>query len=264
MNIKRWFMLFITGCTLAGPARAGPLRVYFDNASVPTQYACADGSACGIYPAIVRAAFERLRVAVRIEARPFRRGEEALRTGQGALGAAVRNAARERVADFSAAYEDEELLVYPSSSGSEYRDLSSLDGSRVGVIRGWSYGDAFDRARAAAAFKVEDVATDEQNFSKLILGRIDFALATRFAAQLYRMEQRIGRVGTPRRYAVLPIHLALPQSLGERGLLERFDREIGAMRKDGTLQRIEQREIDRARSFIEQRSPLAASLIGGG
>lgn len=45
------------------------------------------------------------------------------------------------------------------------------------MLRGWSYGDAFDGAAAAGKLTKEEVESDELNFKKLGSARVDAVLA---------------------------------------------------------------------------------------
>ena len=242
-------MLAVLGLLFLPPARAGDaLVVGFDRASVPTMYADAAHEAAGVYPAIVRRAFARAGLPVRIVARPFRRVMEGLRQGTMAGGSVVETPQRAAVADFSAPYFTEQVGVYSrAASGFAFRGIDDLRGKTVGVIRGWAYGAEFDRARAAGAFAVEEVDSDAMNLRKLALERIDVALVTTMSGELLRLRAEFAAIAVAARpLAAVPIHLALNKGAGGAGLLRRFDAAIAQMRASGELDAIAAAQIARA------------------
>jgi polar amino acid transport system substrate-binding protein len=130
--------------------------------------------------------------------------------------------------------------------------LDHLRGLRVGVIRGWSYGDPFDQARQLREFQVDEVERDVQNFEKLRLGRLDAVLATEAAGELLLRLPRFQSLQVmPRPLWVFGIHLAFARSPSRRDLLQAFDREIAAMQQSGEWALLVQRESEAARSELE-------------
>lgn len=58
-----------------------------------------------------------------------------------------------------------------------FNTIADLPGKRFGVIRGWRYGDDFDKAVKADNITVDEVKSDDQNFQKLAAGWVDAILA---------------------------------------------------------------------------------------
>jgi polar amino acid transport system substrate-binding protein len=225
-------------------------HIHFDTGSPPTMYRGADGRASGIYPALVAAAFRRAQIPIQAEATPFRRMIAVLQQPPGGAGAVIRTAERERLADFSAPYFLERVMVYARRPLPD-AGLDQLRGLRVGVIRGWSYGDPFDQARQLREFQVEEVERDVQNFEKLRLGRVDAVLATEPAGELLlRLPRFRGLQAMPRPLWVFGIHLAFARSPSRRELLQAFDREIAAMQESGEWAQLVQRESEAARGEL--------------
>lgn len=239
-------------------ARAGDtLTVGFDNASVPTMYADDRGEAAGVYPAIVRRAFAKAGLPVRLVVRPFRRVLLELQQGTMAGGSVVQTPQRADVALFSAPYFNEQVGVYTrSGSGFAFGSLEDLHGKTVGVIRGWAYGAAFDQARAAGEFAVEEVDSDTMNLRKLALGRIDVALVTTVSGELLRGQPEFSGIAlAPRPLATVLIRLALNKNADRPDLLRRFDAAIAQMRASGELASITAMEVARATRRQRQRTP---------
>lgn len=253
------FLLLLVSASL-GPrsSRAGaseaapPLLINFDGGSAPTMYAGRGTEAVGVYPALVRAAFGSLGQPVLLRTRPFKRMLTELGTGEAAAGAVVRTPERLVIADYSADYFDEKVQVFQrADAGWGFGDLADLRGRRVGVIRGWSYGAAFDQARARQDFQVEEVENDPQNFSKLANKRLDCVLATEMAGRVYLDRPEFAALrARPQALVVIGIALAVAKSQKQQALLRRFDAAMAALYKSRAVEALIEAEIQRARQAM--------------
>ncbi|MFG6488904.1 substrate-binding periplasmic protein [Roseateles sp. BYS78W] len=248
---------------LAGQARGQglrPLAIGFDEGSLPTMYrAGAQPAARGIYPALVGLAFAALGRPCELRALPFKRLLADVDGGQLLAGAVIRTPEREQRWLFSQAYFLERLSVY--SAGVPFRGLADLTGKRVGVIRGWSYGEAFDAARRLGDFHCEEVSADEHNFAKLLRGRLDYVVATelggRMLLELPAFERRIASGAAA--LGVTPIHLALPRSHeGGAALLAAFNTAVEQLQRDGQVEPLVAREIAAAAELVRGRGGVAS------
>lgn len=247
MRPAAWLLALVGLAAQAGPAPK-PLVLGFDSASFPTMYADERRQAAGVYPAIVRRAFDKMGEPVHLVAEPFKRVLADLRGGKMGVGSLVQTAERGALADFSAPYMVEQVAVYYRRGGEPYLGLDSLRGRNVGVIRGWSYERRFDAARAAGQFNVEEVGSDVQNFLKLNAGRIDYALATTLAGEALSAEPRFaGIVASPQLLVSVPIRIAFNKAAGRKALLRRFDDTIQAMRASGEIEQIVAQELARVK-----------------
>jgi polar amino acid transport system substrate-binding protein len=224
------------------------VEVGFDAHSVPTQYVNSAGEVAGIYPSIVRRAFEIAGQPVRLVALPFRRLVDSLSTNRRGAGALVKTPDRSRYSDYSAPYFIETVSVYRlKTAAPPYKSVKDLEDASVGVISGWAYGEQFDQASARQFMRTEGVESDLINFRKLVAHRIDFAVATTSSGRLLqrRAEFRsIEEQGTP--LTSVPIHLAFNKRQGNGPLLSRFNAAIAEMHASGELQQIADRELQRA------------------
>lgn len=217
----------------------------FDEGSLPTMYRAGTSPAArGIYPALVVAAFAAMHRPCELRALPFKRMLTEVDAGQLIAGAVIRTPEREQRLLFSQPYFLERLAVY--STGASYQGLDSLQGKRVGVIRGWSYGEAFDTARRQGRFVCEDVASDVHNFAKLLRGRIDYAVVTelggRMLQQLAAYEGRV--MAGNAALGATAIHLALPRTQdGGAALLAAFNAAVELLHRDGLVEPLVAREI---------------------
>lgn len=219
--------------------------VGFDEGSLPTMYRSgASPAARGIYPALVGAAFAAMHRPCELRALPFKRLLTEVDAGQLIAGAVIRTPEREQRWLFSQPYFLERLAVY--STGAPYQGLDSLQGRRVGVIRGWSYGEAFDTARRQGRFQCEDVSSDVHNFAKLLRERIDYAVVTELGGRmLQQLPAYDGRVVAGS--AVLgatAIHVAVPRLHdGGAALLAAFNAAVDLLHRDGQVEALVAREI---------------------
>ena len=206
-----------------------------------------DGKPCGIYPAVLITAFARIKQPLLLGTRPWRRALLELDEGRAGIAGIYKNSERATRYDFSEPIYVEKIVVYFNQSRPiAFRTLADLDGKRVGVIRGWSYGDAFDAARKAGRFAAEDVTNDRANFQKLIHGRLDAVLAVEEAGNAVIASERYHSIEHGRvLLAVNAAHLAFNRSAEQTELLARFNATLGEMKRDGTLEKIVRAELSR-------------------
>jgi polar amino acid transport system substrate-binding protein len=136
---------------------------------------------------------------------------------------------------------DETLCVYVRAGGTfRYDGLDSLSGRHVGVLRGWSYGEAFDRAVKNGLILAEETVTDVQNIEKLRFGRLDALVATRASADPALAERRLDAAIVPANPPLLisPAYIAFNKSAAKQALVARINAALKAMRADGTYGRI--------------------------
>ncbi|MCE4556215.1 substrate-binding periplasmic protein [Roseateles cellulosilyticus] len=234
-----------------------PLVFGFDEGSLPTMYRVPGRVAAqGLYPAVVGAACAALGWACELRALPFRRVLAEVGVNQQLAGAVIRTPEREQRWLFSQPYYLERLSVF--SAGAPYRGLGDLSARRVGVIRGWSYGVAFDTARARGDFTCEEVAADAHNFAKLVRGRLDFVIATELGGRLLtQLPPFVGRLVegiVP--LGATPIHVALARGQAGAGeLLSGFNAAVERLQRDGQVVALVAREMAAAVEVMAAHPP---------
>lgn len=213
------------------------LLVNVDEAHPPYMYN-SDGKAAGFYSALVQAAFQRMDVPVTLMPKPWARAIHEMDQGLSGTAGIYKNSERLKRYDYSEPLLVERLMVYsPRSRFLPYTRIEDLKGKRVGVMRGWSYGDEFDKARKAGLFKVEDVSTDEQNFLKLSTDRIDVMVAIpESVSSLLTRFPSVTAASTPLLEA--PAYLAFSKSANQAALLQRFNQALKEMKASGEFLRI--------------------------
>lgn len=229
-----WFIWLVAGVVWGAP----PLTILVDTQNPPFMYA-SSGRAEGLYPDLLRAVFAKLGVPVSVQAKPWRRALAEAEAGQGAIGGLYQTETRLTKFDFSDPMFVERIKVYSKASKPlVFHEIADLKGLTVGVIRGWSYGDAFDAARQSGLFTADEADGDQQNFAKLRTGRVDVVLAIdeAAAAALAAPSNDIYAADVP--LAENPVYLAFAKNKAQTALLRRFDATLAAMKASGEYQRL--------------------------
>lgn len=220
-------------------AVAGQLLICLDTANPPFMYATTGGRPAGVYPALLSEAFARMDNPAALEAVPWKRALAMSAQGQAGIGGIYKNKERLEVYDFSDVLYVERIMVLTAArSPFTFTGLESLAGKKVGVLRGWSYGDAFDKARREGLFQTEEVDGDSQNLSKLQAGRIDAMIIVKESAEMH-----LAASGEREAFAVhkIPLaeneaFLAFAKSHPKGDVIRSFNKALKSMREDGTLE----------------------------
>lgn len=226
---------------LTAAAQAQPVVIMVDTSAPPFMFETSARKAAGVYPALVREAFIRVGVEVSIEPLPWKRALAEAKAGRGGLAGAYKTPDRAERLDFSEPIFVETLLAVTLRGGEfPLTGVSALKGRRVGIIRGWSYGNGFDKARVDGLFTAVESDSDAQSLEKLLARQIDVMIAIREGA-----DACIALSPRPGAFTVLmpPLsevasYVALPKSPENRELLARFNAALASMRQDGTWDKI--------------------------
>lgn len=249
--------------TLAWPAPAARAQesVGIDIANAPFMYQ-RDGEAAGLYPALLRAAFARMGQPLTLQALPWGRVVAALETGRAGAAGMYKTTERLRRFDFSEPLFVEQLYVYaPAARAAGIRSVSDLKGLRIGVLRGWNYGDAFDTALRAGELHAEPAASDVYNFRKLSAGRLDAVLAVEQSgsAQL-RSGAFPGVAPTAAPLLALPAHLVFLKNTGRQALLRRFNLALQELKASGDYRRMVDDALAESRRLGRTAGPAADTV----
>ncbi|MDT8992058.1 transporter substrate-binding domain-containing protein [Curvibacter sp. APW13] len=228
----------------AGGVWAADVVVSVDEGNPPFMYA-KDGKPEGVYPAVLREAFARMGVALKLQARPWKRAIAEIDEGSAGVGGIYKNDERVKKYDYSAPILAEKMAVYMGSKKKfEFKTAADLRGMSVGVIRGWSYGDDFDALRKAGQVNVEETGSDAQNLQKLAAGRLDAVLViAEAAAAIVKAQKLQGIEAAPTLLASNMAHLAFNKSASQAALLEKFNKVLAEMQKSGALETILVQEL---------------------
>jgi polar amino acid transport system substrate-binding protein len=216
--------------------------ILFDAANPPFMYE-RGGSAAGIYPALVSEAFRRIGAPVTVLAIPWKRALLAIGSGEAGIGGVYRTSSRELAWDFSAPIFEETTMLYVLRGGDfRFDSLADLSGKKIGVLRGWSYGNIFDSAVHDGRISVEPESSDLLNFRKLVAGRLDAVAAIRESGDGYSEFMNAGVHRLPAAMSSNRTYIAFNKTSKMTGVIAAFNSEIDLMIKDGTFDRIVNRE----------------------
>ena len=246
---KSWLAMWalamgLTGLLAGAPARAQE-RIDIDASDPPFMHADANGMAAGFYPELLRQAFALMNEPVQIDAVPWKRAIAEIDAGTAGVAGIYKTQERLQKYDYSATLLTEKLVVVTRRDRVlRFAGLEDLAGLRIGVIRGWSYGDEFDAMRAAGRFQAEEVVGDTMNFNKLEAGRLDAVVS------IEQGSRKILAAGHFPSLQVLPVplamktaHLAFSRAQHKGALLARFDAAVEALRRSGEFDRLVERHL---------------------
>jgi ABC-type amino acid transport substrate-binding protein len=210
----------------------------------------------GYTAALIRAAFAKQGMDVKIEFYPWARALHLARTGAvDGLMPEYFNPSRQSEFEYSAGFPGGPLVLYKrkadaiafSTDPEKHQDaaLRALKARRFGVVRGYLNTPVFD---AATYLKKEEASDDATNLRKLVYGRIDLAVIDRRVAEhLIRTQypdyaKKIEPMSPP--LADVPLYIAFSRKSPRKDqALAAFNRELAAMRADGRLAALHQRYI---------------------
>jgi len=229
-------------------SQAQALTIYVDEANPPFMYRVNERAA-GIYPDIVRAISARAGLNVKIVPVPWRRALFHLDNGDGAVAGIYKNLERQKKYAFSAPIHREGLMIYRLKGEFDRETkIEDLSGMNVGVIRGWSYGDAFDNARTSGLFETSEAAGDDQNFAMLVNNRVDAVIAVREAGDIWikklELDDQIVR-------ALSPIYenqtfIAINRTSKDIATLSLINHAIAELIEDGTIETVISNALNQA------------------
>ncbi|MGV7207223.1 substrate-binding periplasmic protein [Oxalobacteraceae bacterium A2-2] len=199
----------------------------------------------------VREAFRRAGIAAEITVYPFQRALRLVELGQ-ADGIFTLKVTPQRAAHFIFSkepllYQEYVLYAASNSSLSFNGDLAKLGPVLIGVVESNSYGSRFDAYAKTLPAAYKDISNShEANFRKLIAGRVQLIVCSRAAG-----DSIVRRMGASANVKVIgpPIesvssHIMFNPASVAPATVAAFDRQLHAMRQDGTVQRIFARYLD--------------------
>ena len=240
INFRKYFGFIIMIMMMFGSivAFAQPVVLSIDEADQPYMYADA-GKPAGAYPALIKEIFQRMKVDIKIQPLPWKRVIEECDNGTAGVIGLYKTPEREKKYDFSDQFFIERLVVFfPKDKPFQFSKLEDLYNKKVGIHRGWSYGDAFDAAVKQGKITAEEVNNDDQNFQKLISGKIDCVIAVQEVAQSVQKKYAVSFSATPFNMGIT--YLAFNKSQNKKALLDQFNAFVKAMKASGDFQKIAQ------------------------
>lgn len=231
--------LLLLLASLSPSAQAERLRIVSDDWA-PYFY-LEDGEFKGVDHDIVSAVFKRLGVQVDWELMPWKRCLAMVHEGQvdGVLDI-FKMPGRDLIYPDEALSQVEFVLYQASARPHRIEHIDDLAGLTVGTSPGYTYGDAFSDS---PLFHREPAPTQQANFGKLALGRIDLLLTDRRVGRFLRrqmaLEQRVEELSLVINQQ--PQFLALARKPGREALAAAFSEELQRFRQEPAYAAIQAR-----------------------
>jgi ABC-type amino acid transport substrate-binding protein len=214
-----------------------------------------------------------LGVSFAIHMYPWARAERHALSGEGLIFGLPKSAARLRQLRYSDVASYNNLwLVTRSDATFPYKDITDLRGKVVGAVRGYSYGEAFDKARGKVFRVDEDIASRGTRLTRLMLKRVDVVLLFQPSGQnASDVEADVNNYMAPRlsglgaaanaRYSVLPTPMATDSGVyfaiardRDDGIIARINVALARLQqRTKEEKREEKREERREQQRLERR-----------
>jgi len=241
-NKRRRLMVLLIALLLmnTSAAQSEKMLVAVSEDYFPYMYGVAN-NANGLYVQQIEALFSRLGIEVEFQTLPWKRVLQKGDNGEAAVGGIYKNTRRLKIYDYSQPIFEEKLAIYVRK-GSEFpfKSLADLKGKKVGLIYGWSYGDAIDLARHEKLFSVEESNNYSVSFKKLIRGRIDCIIVDQLVASLVIADKQLGdkveKLAVP--VSINNIYLVFPKSYHQKKLMDRLNQVLSNMQKEGSYKQL--------------------------
>lgn len=228
-------IVVLLGLLLGAKAMAADIAVFSGDGSPPKMYV-QEGKNRGILIDILHYAEQQLQEdRLRLALYPWARAYLQASSGDGGIVGLSWTRRRDDLFDYSdPLFFDEVVIVVRRGNEFPFKTLSDLQGKRVGVVRGASYGEAFEKAQNNGLFVADGDNGAHNRLQKLVAGRIDCALFNVGRAG-FEETLRIHKEFMPFKdvLVVLPVplrsdpnFLAFPKSMQMKAWLEKFNQII--------------------------------------
>jgi polar amino acid transport system substrate-binding protein len=215
-------------------------RILVDEGNPPFMYSEA-GIVKGLYPALIKAIFKKMDVQVIIEAVPWKRALSEIDQGNAGIAGIYQTDERLQKYDYSVPIFVEELAFFVKVENKfQYTKIEDLNNKTVGVIRGWSYGESFYRAKKEEKFNVIEDKNDVVNFRKLSLNAVNVVVAIKESGldviNKNTYKNKIIIISEP--LSLNKTYLCFAKQEHKKVLLERFNKTFSALKESGELDNI--------------------------
>lgn len=207
-----------------------------------------NGQFKGINYEMAKEAFKRMGVEVEFKVFPWQRMLEMAKNGEldGVMDASY-NAERAEFLNYPQEPTSVDFIYFyalPDSSISYGGSMDAIKGKKIAAMRGYSFGDAFTKARKDNLFTVEEGDNFEGNYLKLMEKRVDLMVEykTLFEYEMKKAGKSVSAVKqlTPpvvsddKQFLVF----SKKSSRANQEFIQKFSAALQEIRKDGTYQKI--------------------------
>lgn len=242
------FCIFIWSASSSYAYGAEKVIIAVDRGNSPFMYQN-NNKAEGIYPALIHAVFKRMGKQVEVKSYPWKRVLKMGREGECGIGGIYKTKERLKIFDYSDPLYTETVLVYVRQNKVfEFNTLYDLEEKIIGVMRGWSYGDAFDSFRQKETLTIKAVDNDHVAFKRLVQSDLDCLLSLELTGKLILRKSGYQDRVVPllRPVAVNDTHVVFAKTKGRQKLLEKMNKTLAKMKEDGSYKMVIQAVIKKA------------------
>lgn len=195
----------------------------------------------GIYPALIAAVFDRMGVAVKIKAYPWKRALKLAKKGEIGIGGLYKIKERLKFLDYSDPLYTEKIMIYTKKKKQfKFNTIQDLNKKTIGVIRGWSYGDKVDTFMKSGNVIIKAGDNDTVTFKRLVHDHVDCLFAPEQTGRLMIKQKGYETIiiALPKPIIVKNTYLAFAKTSNRKELLLKFNETLSEMKKDGTYQQV--------------------------
>jgi len=241
--IKNTLITFIFGSIVCLELSAETITIGNDNWK---PYQGEDFKHGGILPHIVTQAFALEAIDVDNRWVPWKRVMTYVESGRwDVVNSVIKSQERDRFLLYSDSIMTyEPYLFHLKSKPLEFNKMSDLSGKIVGTKRGYYYGGRFSNAVKSRLISIEEATHHQQNFKKLLAGRIQLVIIDKEAAfnllQEQFTESELNAITFhPMPVQSLDIHLGISKNIGSsQRLVSSFNRGLNTLKESGKLDRM--------------------------
>ena len=245
-RLRSFCIATLCGLGAALVAHSETLVVYGDDTYQPV-ISRLNGMPVGVLVDILRKVSERSGDTYDIQLFPWKRAYELASMGKGALIGISKTTERQEVFDFSdPIYSDDIQIVVLKGREFPFAQLGDLQGKTMGGVLGASYGEVVDKAIQEGLFKMDRDIGQSGRLNKLLAHRMDGALIGNgragfeavLASDPLLMAQRHQFVVLKTPLTRDTLYLAAAKSMKNKAAIERFNKALRELQKNGILKRI--------------------------
>lgn len=230
------------------------LNIVGDFKAKPKNWLDDQGQAQGIMIDLLEEVSKRTGIEFTYELYPWKRAYALSEIGKGAIIGFSKTSERLVRWDYSEPmYYDELVLVTTKGKVFDFNGLESLNGKRLAIKNGASYGDDFESARHKKIFSVTETPDRTGQMRMLTADRVDvvlvspgrIALESVIARNEWLRDNRNDFVILDPPYKNDPNFLGIPKSMNKSHLIPKINRALAEMMADGIHKEIVDKNIER-------------------
>lgn len=238
------------------------LTIVGDFKAQPKNWLDEQAQAQGIMIDLLNEVSKRTNIRFSYSLYPWKRAYALSEIGKGAIIGFSKSSERIKHWDYSdPMYFDELVLVTTKSKVFDFNGLKSLNGRRLAIKNGASYGDDFELARQNKYFAVTETTDRTGQMRMLTADRVDLvlvspgriALETVIARNDWLREHHDDFVILSPPYKSDPNFLGIPKSMNKSHLIPLINKALAAIKSDGTHKKIVERNIERVLTMLKEK-----------